>query len=157
MCNTLLSCKLASCIFQPECLLCWMGTPINFRSQTIRWAGVCVCVCVCVKSLHSCPTLCNPMDYSLPDSCVLGITKARTLEWVVMPSSRGSSRPIDQTCISHVSCIGRQSLYHQSHLGSPRWATHIIKFNPLASQKRKWGQERLSNWPKAQAFPTLGW
>ena len=48
---------------------------------------------VCAKSLQSCPTLCNPMDYSLPGSSVQGILQARILERVGMPSSRGSSRP----------------------------------------------------------------
>ena len=28
-----------------------------------RSVCVCVCVCVCVKSLQSCPTLCEPSDY----------------------------------------------------------------------------------------------
>ena len=31
----------------------------------------------------------------------------RILEWVAMPSSRGSPQPRDRTCISYVSCIGR--------------------------------------------------
>ena len=43
------------------------------------------------KSLQSCPTLCDPMDYSLPGSSVHGILQARILEWVAMSSSRGSS------------------------------------------------------------------
>ena len=47
--------------------------------------------------LQSCPTLCHPMDDSLPDSSVLGILRARVLEWVAMPSSRGSSEPRDRT------------------------------------------------------------
>ena len=47
------------------------------------------------KSLQSCLTLCDPMDYSLPGSSVHGILQARVLEWVVMPSSRGSSQPRD--------------------------------------------------------------
>ena len=34
------------------------------------------------KSLQSCPTLCNPIDGSLPGSPVPGILQARTLEWV---------------------------------------------------------------------------
>ena len=33
------------------------------------------------KSLQSCPTLCNPMDYSLPGSSTHGIFQARVLEW----------------------------------------------------------------------------
>ena len=43
-----------------------------------------------------CPTLCDPMDYSLPGSSVHGIFQARILEWVAMHSSRGSSLPKDQ-------------------------------------------------------------
>ena len=33
------------------------------------------------KSLQSCPTLSDPMDYSLPGSSVPGIFQARVLEW----------------------------------------------------------------------------
>ena len=47
-----------------------------------------------------CPTLCDPMDYSLPGSSVHGILKARILEWVAIPFSRGSSRPKARTQIS---------------------------------------------------------
>ena len=39
----------------------------------------------------SCPALCDPMDCSPPGSSVHEILQARILEWVVMPSSRGSS------------------------------------------------------------------
>ena len=35
----------------------------------------------------------------------VGILQARILEWVAMPSSRGSSQPRDQTRVSYVSCI----------------------------------------------------
>ena len=42
------------------------------------------------------------MDCSLPGSFVHGIPQAKVLEWVVMPSSRGSFPPRDQT---HVSCL----------------------------------------------------
>ena len=45
------------------------------------------------KSLQSCLTLWNPTDCSPPGSSVHGILQARTLEWVAVPSSRGSSQP----------------------------------------------------------------
>ena len=48
-------------------------------------------VCIHSKSLQWCLTLCDPMDCSLPDSSVHGILQTRILEWVAMPSSRGSS------------------------------------------------------------------
>ena len=74
------------------------------------------------KSLQSCPTLCNPMDCSLPGSSVHGILQARILEWVAVSSCRRSSQPRDGTCVSYI-CIGRLVLYH--------WATrkaHIIAY-----------------------------
>ena len=43
---------------------------------------------------------------------MLKILQARILEWVAMASSRGSSLPRVPTCISYVSCTGRQVLYH---------------------------------------------
>ena len=46
--------------------------------------------CMHAKLLQSCPTLCNPMDNNPPGSSVHGISQARILEWIVMPSSRGS-------------------------------------------------------------------
>ena len=49
------------------------------------------------KSLQSCPTLCDLMDFSPPGSSVHGILQARIVEWVAVPFSRGSSRPRDQT------------------------------------------------------------
>ena len=66
---------------------------------------------VALKSFQLCPTLCDPMNYSLPGSSVLGILQARILEWVALPFSRGSSWVRDPTCVSYVSCIGRQVLY----------------------------------------------
>ena len=46
---------------------------------------------------QSCPTLCDPMDCSLPRSSVHGIFQARVLEWVVISFARGSSKPRDWT------------------------------------------------------------
>ena len=70
-----------------------------------------MCV-VCVKLYQLCPTLCDPIDCSLPVSSILGILQARILQWVAMPFSRGSFWPRDWTCVFYVSCIGKQVLYH---------------------------------------------
>ena len=45
-----------------------------------------------VKVTQSCPTLCDPMNYT-----VHGVFQARILEWVAVPFSRGSSQPRKQT------------------------------------------------------------
>ena len=83
---------------------------------------------ICAKSLQLCPTLRNPMDCSQLDFSDHGILQARILEWVAMPSSRGSSQLRDQTCVSYVSCIGRWVLYHQHHLGNP-WGDNYDWFS----------------------------
>ena len=50
-----------------------------------------------VKVPQSCPTLCDPMDYT-----VKGILQAQILEWVAFPFSRGSSQLRDWTQVSHI-------------------------------------------------------
>ena len=85
------------------------------------------CVCIQVKVLllqrkllwlvvgyvHVCSVVSDSLrPHGLQPARLHGIFQAVILEWVVMPSSRGSSRPRDW---SHISCIGRQILYN--------WAT----------------------------------
>ena len=65
-------------------------------------------VYVLAKSLQLCPTLCDPIDYSPPGFSVHGILQERILEWVAMPSSRGSSLPRDRTLVS---CIAGRFFY----------------------------------------------
>ena len=64
------------------------------------------------KSPQSCQTLCDPMDCSPPVSSDYGVLQATILEWVAVPSSRGSSWPRDRTQVSYVSCTGRRVLYY---------------------------------------------
>ena len=52
---------------------------------------------------ESYPTLCYPMDCSLPGSSIHGIFQARVLEWVSISFSRGSSQPRDPTWVSRTS------------------------------------------------------
>ena len=51
---------------------------------------------------QSCPTLCNPMECSLPGSSIPGILQAGILEWVAISFSRRSSQPRDQTWVSRI-------------------------------------------------------
>ena len=81
-----------------------------------------------VKVAQSSLTLCDPMDYA-----VHGIFQARILEWVVVPFSRGSSQPRDQTGLLHC----RRILYQLSYQGSlriPEWVA--IPFSKGSSQSR---------------------
>ena len=45
---------------------------------------------------QSCPTLCDPMDCSLPGSSGHGIFQAIVLEWIAISFSKGSSQPRDK-------------------------------------------------------------
>ena len=78
------------------CLLHWQASPSPLAApgkplslcttmETLEAAAA------AATSLQSCPTLCDPLDSSLLGSSVQGILQARLVEWVAMPSSRGSS------------------------------------------------------------------
>ena len=77
---------------------------------------------VIVKVTQLCPTLCDPMDYT-----VHGILQVRTLEWVAFPFSRASSQPRDQTQVSNPGLPHcRQILYQLSHQGSLRILEWVV-------------------------------
>ena len=80
-----------------------------------------------MKVAQSCPTLCDPMDYT-----VHGILQARILEWVAFPFSRGSSQPRDQTQVSCIAgrfftdwAIGEANILYR-YLQSPIYITLIL-------------------------------
>ena len=99
------------------------------------------------------------MDSSPPGSCVPGISQAKIPEWVAIPFSRRSSWPRDRT---HISCIGKQSLYHWATREAPKSNTtcqfllsiaseaplslslHITFFNQIMGRNRNaaWWRER---------------
>ena len=54
------------------------------------------------KSFQSCPTLCDPMDCSLPGCSVHGILQARTLEWVAISFSNAWKWKVKVKSLSRV-------------------------------------------------------
>ena len=89
--ETLLVCQKKSIPLRPNLHI--IKFPIHFFSKYMHpWENETV--------VPSCPTLCNPMDYSPPGSSV-----HRILEWVVIPFSRGSSQSRYQTGTSCI--VGR--------------------------------------------------
>ena len=58
----------------------FLNVPKLIGQNTIRHAAA-------VKSCQSCPTLCDPIDGSLPGCAIPGILQARTLEWVAIAFS----------------------------------------------------------------------
>jgi len=93
-------------------ILEWVAISSSKRSSQPRdWTRV-SCIGMRAKLLQLCLNVCYLMDCSPSGSSVHGILQVGILVWVAMPSSRGSSRPRDQTHVSYVSCIGRWILYH---------------------------------------------
>ena len=71
-------------------------------------------------------TLCDPVDCSLPGSSVHRISQARTLEWVSIYFSKGSSQPGMEPAAT---ALEVDSL-PLSHLGSPYIVSYTTSFHP---------------------------
>ena len=98
---------------------------------------------------RSYPTLCNPMDCSLPGSSIRGILQARRLEWVSRSSSRLSSQPRSWTWVprcllaltdrfftTEILYLGNLTRYNpflQIAPLAPRWWTKYIPSNTISS------------------------
>ena len=80
----------AGLLFVQESL--W-GSGEEALSRNCPEASSPVRACACMPSCFRRVQFCDRMDCSSPSSPVRGILQARILEWVAMPSSRGSSRP----------------------------------------------------------------
>ena len=104
---------------------------------------------------QSCPTLCNPIDCSLPGFSIHGVFQARVLEWVAFSFSRGSSWPRDQT---QVSCIvGRRfTLWATREALSfiHKWKLHLRLPD---YKKRSPSHMYFWAWLKLQYFGHLMW
>ena len=68
-----------------------------FFGKTGSGAYLSLSCCLVDKSY---PTLCDPVDFSLPGSSIHGIFHARKLQCVAMSFSKGSSRPTDQEVLA---------------------------------------------------------
>ena len=71
---------------------------------------------VCAKLLQLCPTLCDPVDFSLPDSSVHGILHSKNAG-VGCHSLLQGIFPTQRSNLGLLHC--RQILYHLKHQGSP--------------------------------------
>ena len=94
----------------------WELKPIFICGKTMP---ITCYLCMCSVT-QSCPTLCDPMDCSVPSSSVHWTFQARILKWFAISFSRGSSPCRDWNRISQVSC--RQIVY--------RWVTREAHYMP---------------------------
>ena len=88
---------------------------LNWLSAALK-QNIPVSICPTGAGVHAqslrCVQLFVAPGPGLSGSSDHGVAQARILEWVAIPSSRGSSQPRDRTWVS---CIGRRVLYN--------WAT----------------------------------
>ena len=75
----------------------WGNISPNDQPSVVSFHGYVLCLVT-----QSCLTLCDAMTVTCQALLSMGILQARILEWVAMPSSRGSSQTRDLT---QVSCI----------------------------------------------------
>ena len=86
----------------------------NFPVSSFHFKHLCqiFLMCVYAQLLSNVLTVCDPIDCCLSGSFVCGVLQARIPEWIAISYSRESSWTRDWSCVSYVSCVGRQILYH---------------------------------------------
>ena len=83
------------------------------------------------------------MDCSSPGTSVHGISLARTLKWIAMLSSRGSSWPRDQTQVSWDSCTA-SGLFTAEPSGKPKITYTSIKKKKKSLEET--AKKKKRNW-----------
>ena len=89
-----------------KCSLHYLGTQCCVSRWSSRMTVPLCCIqgtaAAAAKSLQSCPTLCDPIDCSLPGSAVPGILQARMLEWVAISFSNARKWKVKVKSLSRV-------------------------------------------------------
>ena len=91
------SCRIVPDQKSNSCLLHWQVDSLPLCHQRSPLLIFLIVLVRKVKVSQACPTLCDPIDYT-----VHGILQANILEWIAFPFSRGSSQPRDRTQVSHI-------------------------------------------------------
>ena len=130
-------------------LMDWTKTAVGFEGETEEF--VCPSIypvdATAAKSLQSCPTLCNPIDGSPPDSPVPAILQARTLEWAAISFSNAWKWRVKVKSLSRVRLFAipwtvayqappskgfsRQECWDGWSFPSPMHACMLSRFTPL--------------------------
>ena len=100
---------------------------LNWLTDSLLYVNIYIQHCYSKVVAQSCPTLCNPMDCSLPGSSVHGISQTRVLEWVAISFLRGSSWPRDRTWVSSIASrrftiwVTREYVLNATELFTSKW------------------------------------
>ena len=108
----------SSYIWSPRTFSAGGNTHLMINSM---WPKVLAGLKAKVLVTQSCPTLCNPVDCSLPGSCVHGILQARIPGWVPRPSPGDLPNP----GIEPRSPVLQADSLPLSHQGSPKRLGHM--------------------------------
>ena len=82
-----------------------------------------------MKVAQSCPTLCDPMDYT-----VHGILQVRILEWLAFPFSRRSSQPRNQ--------LESPALKVNSLLAEPQGKPKVSRRKKIIKSRNHWSRKQ---------------
>jgi len=113
------------------------GVISTFKSYTLQ-NTFCKAMCVCLVT-QLCLTLCDPMDYSLPDSSVHEVFQARILEWVAIFFSTDLPDPGIKP-LSRVSPVLVGGFFTTTPPGSP-FCKAITTINTVSSDRS--GESKL--------------
>ena len=103
------------------------------------------------KSLQSCPTLCDPIDDSPPDSPVPGILQARTLEWVAISFSNAWKWKVKVKALSRLRlCVTPWTAAYQTTAG---FSTHGI----FQARVLEWGAIAFSKLDHKEGWTLKDW
>ena len=105
-----------------------------------------------IKLPQSCLTLCDPMDCSPPGSSVHGTLQARLLEWVAMPSSRGSSWPRNK-----LRSLKSPALVGGLFILAPSWKPIWVLYKNLIQQISLWAMTMYLSLFQLTDFSNTTW
>ena len=113
-----------------------------FTKQKCRRLCIKLPACICAESLSCVRLFATLWTIACQVPLSMGILQARILEWVTMPSSRGSSQPRDQT---HVSCLLHREVSSLSLVppGKPALSFRVLLMQRIPCSS--WASVKCSN------------
>ena len=131
--------------------------PRDAHAQCYMWAQLLHAAAAVAKSLQSCPTLCNPMDCSLPGFSVHGILQARKLQWVAISFFNAWKWKVKVKSLSCVWLLATpwtaayQAPPSMGFSGQQCWSgvplpspsCYIISYKTWGKSERPWGEGAL--------------
>ena len=129
-----------------------MKCTLKMDKMQVLWLYICMSIYTMHTHVLSHVRLCNTMSCSPPGSSVQGISQARILEWITISSSRGSSRPREQTHVTCFSRTGRRVLYHWATWEAPIYTVHTHIYNHYKHFFNHWKKKQLKD--RGQKKPT---